>query len=67
MYIGRSFYKRKNTTRNLEADYAGYMAKCADFTQRLEAMDKDYHSDTDLAYYLEVQTIINKKLLEVVF
>lgn len=46
------------------ADYADYMSKYADFVKKFDAWDEDEMNDTELAYYLEVQTRVSKKLAE---
>lgn len=49
----------------LLADYAAYMSKYADMMADFEAWDDADMNTTEAAYYLEVQTRINQKLLEV--
>lgn len=46
------------------ADYADYMSKYADFVKKFDAWDEDEMNDTELAYYLDVQTRVSKKLAE---
>ena len=49
----------------LLADYTAYMSKYADMVTDFEAWDSEEMNTAELAYYLDVQTRINKKLLEV--
>ena len=60
-------YSESDDVTTLFADYTEYMTKYADYIQKLESVDEDSLSDADLAYYLEVQNRINKKLLEVAY
>ena len=53
------------TDLGMLADYTDYMGKYADFVASFEEWDEDEMNDTELAYYLDVQTRVNKKLLEV--
>lgn len=53
------------TDLGMLADYTEYMGKYADFVASFDAWDEDEMNDTELAYYLDVQTRVNKKLLEV--
>ena len=57
-------YKANPTDITLLADYADYMSDYTDFVEDFEAWeDEDLNAD-ELAYYLEVQTRVSKKLLE---
>ena len=47
------------------ADYAKYMAQYADMMQKFEKWESEDLNDAELAYYLDVQNRITKKLLEV--
>ncbi|MBQ2780129.1 MAG: hypothetical protein IJF42_01040, partial [Clostridia bacterium] len=47
-------------------DYAEYMSDYAEMCEEFEKWDSEDMNDAELAYYLEVQTRVNKKLLEVV-
>lgn len=49
----------------LLADYASYMSKYADMMADFEAWDNEDMNAAEAAYYLEVQTRINQKLLEI--
>ena len=60
-------YSETDDVTVLLAEYTEYVSKLADYTQKLDEIDEDSLSDADLAYYLEVQNRINKKLLEVAY
>ena len=47
------------------ADYADYMSKYADFVEDFEKWEDEDLNTAETAYYLEVQTRVAKKLLEV--
>lgn len=49
---------------NLLTDYADYMNKYADMMEKFEQWESNDMNDAELAYYLEVQTRVSKKLLE---
>ena len=49
----------------LLADYAEYVSKFADFTEDFEKWDNEEMNAAEMAYYIEVQSRVNKKLLEV--
>lgn len=53
------------TDVGLLADYAKYMAKYAKFVKDFEEWDSKEMNSVETAYYLDVQTRINKKLLEI--
>lgn len=53
------------TDLGLLADYADYMGKYADVVEAFEKWEDDDMNAKETAYYLEVQTRINKKLIEV--
>ena len=58
-------YKANPTDFSLLADYADYMSKYSNFIQSFEEWEnKDLNSD-ELAYYIDVQSRVSKKLLEV--
>ncbi len=46
-------------------EYLEYMEKLGTYTDKLDSYDEDDMSAADWAYYLEVTTRVNKKLLEV--
>ncbi len=47
------------------ADYTEYLSKYTEFVDSFDDWDEDEMNDTELAYYLDVQNRVNKKLLEV--
>lgn len=53
------------TDVSLLTEYTEYLGKYAEFVASFEEWDEDEMNDTELAYYLDVQTRVNKKLLEV--
>lgn len=53
------------TDAGLLADYADYMSKYVDVVKDFEAWDDGEMNTAEMAYYLDVQTRINKKLFEV--
>lgn len=57
-------YSENPTDMNLLTDYADYMNKYADMMEKFEQWEGNDMSDAELAYYLEVQTRVSKKLLE---
>lgn len=58
-------YKANPTDISLLADYTDYMSKYSNFIQSFgEWENKDLDSD-ELAYYVDVQSRVSKKLLEV--
>lgn len=59
------YAKSDGTDVGLLADYADYMSKYADVVESFEAWDDEEMNAAETAYYLDVQTRISKKLLEV--
>lgn len=53
------------TDVGLLADYASYMSKYTDVVEDFEAWDDGEMNTAETAYYLDVQTRVSKKLLEV--
>ena len=47
------------------ADYADYMSKYTDFVDDFEAWDDEDMNNAEMAYYIDVQARVSKKLLEV--
>ncbi len=47
------------------ADYTEYLSKYTEFVDSFDDWDEDEMNDAELAYYLDVQNRVNKKLLEV--
>ena len=58
-------YKENPTDISILADYANYMGQYTDMMQKFEQWESEDLSSEELAYYLDVQTRITKKLLEV--
>ena len=58
-------YKKDPGNLSLLGDYAKFMAEYAEFVDDFEAWDNEEMNDAELAYYIEVQTRVNKKLIEV--
>ena len=59
------YAKSDGTDVGLLADYADYMSKYADVVESFEAWDDEEMNAVETAYYLDVQTRISKRLLEV--
>lgn len=58
-------YKENPTDISILADYATYMGQYADMMQKFEEWENEDLSDAELAYYIDVQAKITKKLLEI--
>lgn len=58
-------YMNSTDTVGMLKDYTEYMSKYADMMQKLEKLGDEEMNTAEAAYYLEVTTRINKKLLEV--
>lgn len=58
-------YSANPTDMSLLADYADYMTKYADFVEDFEKWEDEEMNATETAYYIEVQSRVSKKLLEV--
>lgn len=61
----KKYAESDGTDVGLLADYASYMSKYADVVEDFEAWDDGEMSTAETAYYLDVQTRVSKKLLEV--
>lgn len=61
----QKYAESDGTDVGLLTDYADYMSKYADVVASFEAWDNGEMNTEETAYYLDVQTRINKKLLEV--
>ena len=61
----KKYAESDGTDVGLLADYANYMSKYADVVEDFEAWDDGEMNTEEMAYYLDVQTRVNKKLLEV--
>jgi len=58
-------YKDNPSDLGLLADYADYMSKYADFVEDFEKWEDEEMNAAETAYYIEVQSRVSKKLLEV--
>lgn len=58
-------YKANPSDLSLLADYADYMSKYADFAEDFEDWENEDMNAAETAYYIEVQSRVSKKLLEV--
>jgi len=58
-------YMDDPTDMGLLSNYATYMSKYADFVKDFEKWEEEDLNTAEVAYYLDVQTRVNKKLLEV--
>lgn len=58
-------YKENPSDLGLLADYADYMSKYTDFVKDFEKWENEEMNAAETAYYIEVQSRVNKKLLEV--
>lgn len=61
----KKYSESDGTDLDLLADYSDYMLKYADMMQDFEAWEDGDLNTAELSYYLDVQTRINQKLLEV--
>ena len=61
----KKYAESDGTDVGLLADYASYMKKYADMVEDFEVWDDGEMNTAEAVYYLDVQTRINKKLLEV--
>ena len=50
---------------SLLADYTKYMSKYADMVEEFDKWESEDLNDAELAYYIDVQARVSKKLLEV--
>ena len=58
-------YKENPGDLSLLADYADYMTKLSDMTSKFDQWESEGLNDAELDYWLEVQTRVNAKLVEV--
>ncbi len=58
-------YMESDDLLSMMTDYASYMAQYSETMDKLEKMGEEEMSDAESAYYLEVMTRINTKLMEV--
>lgn len=60
-------YQANPSDLGLLADYATFMSNYADMISKFDKWENEELNDTELAYYLEVQTRVTQKLLEVAY
>ena len=58
-------YNDNPSDTSLLTDYTSYMSKYADFADKFDKWESEDLNDAEMAYYIEVQTRVNKKLAEV--
>lgn len=58
-------YNNSNDVASMLKDYTSYMAKYADFTQKYEDLGNDDLNDEELKYYVDVQSRVTKRLIDV--
>lgn len=61
----KKYAESDGTDLTMVADYADYMSKYADVVKSFDEWDAQEMNTAETAYYIEVQTRINAKLLEV--
>lgn len=61
----KKYEESDGTDLDLLSDYADYMSKYADVVKDFEAWDSEELNAAEMAYYLDVQTRITKRLLEI--
>ena len=60
-------YSENPSDFTLLADYATYMSKYSEFVKDFEKWEDEDMNDAETAYYIDVQTRVNNKLLEVTY
>ena len=58
-------YKSNPSDVSLLADYTKYMSKYADMVEKFDKWESEDLNDAELAYYIDVQARVSKKLLDV--
>lgn len=58
-------YEENPSDLEILADYADYMSKYAEFAEDFEAWNEEEMNNAEMAYYIDVQARVSKKLLEV--
>jgi hypothetical protein len=58
-------YQENPNDLSILTDYAAYVGQYADMMQKLEKWENEDLNAAEAAYYVEVQTRINQKLLEI--
>lgn len=59
-------YKENPTDMSILASYTSYMGQYTEMMQKFEKWENEDLNDAEMAYYLEVQARISKKLMEAV-
>ena len=57
-------YSSNSSDYELIMEYANYMKKYNDMLNKFEKWEDEDLNDAETAYYIEVQTRVNKKLME---
>lgn len=63
----KKYEKSGGTDLSLLTDYATYMSKYSSMCEDFEKWDEEDMNDAELAYYIDVQARVQKKLLEVAY
>lgn len=58
-------YEKSNNSVSLMSDYLDYMNKYTEYMTKMEEIDEDELSNEEMIYFIEVQSRISSKLLEV--
>ena len=58
-------YENSDDVVSMMKDYTAYMTKYADFTQKYEDLGNDDLNDEELKYYIDVQSRVTKRLIDV--
>lgn len=58
-------YNESDDVASMMKDYTTYMTKYADFTQKYEDLGDDDLNDEELKYYVDVQSRVTKRLIDV--
>lgn len=58
-------YNNSSDVASMMKDYTTYMTKYADFTQKYEDLGDDDLNDEELKYYVDVQSRVTKRLIDV--
>lgn len=58
-------YESSDDVTSLAAQYTDFVSKYADAESKFDALENDDLNDAETTYYIEVQTRINNKLLEI--
>ena len=58
-------YENSDDVVSMMKDYTTYMTKYADFTQKYEDLGNDDLNDEELKYYVDVQSRVTKRLIDV--